>query len=161
MRSLGDTFAHFAEIAVALAGFVGVVSAFAGRSRNYSTIERARTLAVGASAGSVLAGSLSYTTMSSGGFSSAISAQSAAIVSLLLTFGVMTPILIGAARALISKEANQPWVYSASLAGAVLLLGLFSFSILQDGDPLPLLAGFSIQLLVGFWMFMRLLLHSD
>jgi len=161
MPSLDDTLTHLAELAVALAGFVGVVSAFAGRNRDYTTLERGRTIAVGVSAGSVLAGSLAHTTISTGGFSSSVAIRSSAAVSFLLIFVVLAPVQFGAAKALISRQAKQPWVFAVSLAVWSLNLALLGFSIAQPENALALVAAFSIQLLVGFWMFMRLLLQAD
>lgn len=60
MLSLPDVLSLYAELALALAGFAGVTSAFAGRDRAFKPTERSRVEAVLMNSAAALAGCLAF-----------------------------------------------------------------------------------------------------
>lgn len=156
--SLNGFLPIYAEIAIALAGFVGVVSAFTGRDRQFRPTERTRFMYVAFCAGSVLAGSLAYFTFAGGGLDSGFATQAAAAASLLVTLFGAAPVIPAAMRAARQPDSTtETWSLWVFIGGLVVESILFFTTILVGGHPLPLLFGFSIQLLLGLWMFVRLL----
>jgi hypothetical protein len=60
MQSLSEVFSLYAELALALAGFTGVASAFAGRERAFRPTELTRLQGILVNSASVLAGCLAF-----------------------------------------------------------------------------------------------------
>jgi hypothetical protein len=160
--SLEEILPLYAEIAIALAGFVGVVSAFAGREREIRPTERVRFVYVVMCAGSVLAGCLAFFTAIGGGLDTFVACQVSGCSSLLVTGLVALQTVPGAWR-----HANDPdsttesWSLYVATGAILVELLLFGIAILSGGHPLPLLCGFSLQLLLGLWMFVRLLTRAN
>ena len=148
----------YAEVAIALAGFVGVVSAFAGRERQFRSTERTRFMYVVFCACSVLAGCLAYFTLGVGGLDRMYAAQAAAFAGFLVTVFGAAPVVPAALRAARESDSTtETWSLWVFIGGLAVESILFLAAILLQGDPLLLLSGFSLQLLLGLWMFIRLL----
>ena len=90
MLTLRDVIPLFAELALALAGFVGIASAFVGRERVFRPVERLRLMGVIGVAASALAGCVAYISASVASLSESHSQSAAALASLVL----MRPILV-------------------------------------------------------------------
>jgi hypothetical protein len=74
----------YAELSLALAGFAGVASAFAGRERTFRPVERLRLVGVVVLSASVLGGCLTYVTASIALLSASHIESAAGLVSLVL-----------------------------------------------------------------------------
>ena len=152
----------YAELSLALAGFVGVVSAFGGRDREFRPTERVRFLYVVMFAGSVFAGCLGFFTASSGGNSLAVSCVVAGVSSLLVTviagWRVVPP---GWKHAKDPDSTTEPLSLYAGSGAQIVAAALYVWVVLAGGSPLPMVAGFSLQLLFGLWMFVRLLSRAN
>ena len=152
----------YAELSLALAGFVGVVSAFGGRDREFRPTERVRFLYVVLCAACVFAGCLGFFTSSVGGYSVAasckISGVSAFLVAVIVGLQVVPP---GWKHANDPESTTEPTSLYAGSGAVVVAAGLYGWSVAAGGAALPLVAGFSLQLLAGLWMFVRLLSRAN
>ena len=91
--SFYDSVTLFAELSLGLAGFAGVASAFSGRERSFRPAERLGLMALMVLAGIVLAGCLTYVTISMKGLSDSFSRQASAFVCALGTLLVAAKML--------------------------------------------------------------------
>ena len=156
-----DTFALFAELSLGLAGFAGVAAAFGGRDRSFGRGDQNRLVGLFGSAGAALAGcvtilTLDATNMPVHSVFLLVSALSFAFVGVLAVARI--PYTYRLVR---DPDASlEPWAaHLASLYFATLLL-LYGLNLWLGGEAWPLLAGFSLQLLFGLWLFTRLLTRS-
>jgi hypothetical protein len=162
MHGVPDIYSLLAELAIALAGFTGVSSAFAGRERLFRPMERTRLQAVLLGSSSVLAGCLALYSANSLGFADAEAASISAAVGILLTFPVLAFLVPAGFRHMKDPDSTtEVWVLFAVSAYGLVLLALFGTVALQKGDPDLLVVGFSLQLLFGLWMFVRLLTRPN
>lgn len=162
MQSVPDIFSLLAELSIALAGFSGVSSAFAGRERLFRPMERTRLQAVLLASSSVLAGCLALYSASSVGLSEAASAAVAAVVSMVLTLPILAFLVPAGRRHMKDPDSTtETWVLYAVSVYSLVLLGLFGFVAARQGGPDLLVLGFSCQLLFGLWMFVRLLTRPN
>ncbi|MCH7869374.1 MAG: hypothetical protein IH881_16905 [Myxococcales bacterium] len=162
MESIPDIYSLLAELAIALAGFSGVSSTFAGRERLFRPMERTRLQAVLLSSSSVLAGCLALYSASSVGLDEAESASVSAAVGIVFTVPNLAFLIPTALRhRKDSDSTTEIWViYTVSLY-SLALLALLGIIAAQKGDPNLLVVGFSSQLLFGLWMFVRLLTRPN
>jgi hypothetical protein len=153
-----ELFSLYAELSMALAGFVGVVSAFSGRNRLFEPIERVRLFTVLGCSGSVLAGCLAYFSASAGEHLSDQSLAVAGVAAFAVTAIVQLPTTAKVFRHIRDPETTtEGWVISL-VPGIHLLALVLLASAVITGSALSLLVGaFSIQLLLGLWIFARLL----
>ena len=86
--NLENSIALYAELALALAGFAGVVSAFAGKERQFRPVERIRLVGLMVFSGTVLAGCLAYTVGSIAGVAETRVLAITAIVCLIPTAAI-------------------------------------------------------------------------
>jgi hypothetical protein len=162
VQDISDLLSLYAELSIALAGFTGVSSAFAGRERMFRPMERTRLQAVLLSSSGVLAGCLAFYSASSTGWNEAQSAAAAATASILLTIPVLV-FLVPAGRRHINDpdSTTEVWVLYAVSLLSILLLALYALVALRQSSPSLLVVGFSFQLLFGLWMFVRLLTRPN
>lgn len=162
MLSPQDLFPLYAELALGLAGFVGVVSAFAGRNREFRPTERVRFLAVALASAVVLAGCFSFFTMLAAGHELLHAYKAAGAVSLVISLAGGVPLFATSwKRARDHDSTSEPWSLYISLATFSLLWALYGAAVLTREGFALLVAGFSINLLHGLWMFVRLLTRPN
>ena len=151
----------YAELSLALAGFAGVASAFAGRERTFRPIERMRLVGVVALSASVLGGCLAYLAASIALLTSNQAEAVAGLVSLLL----LSPLFWLLPR--LWRRAREPDsnVDSWSLYLVTVLLifqtALLSSAGLGFGVGWQLSVSFGLQLLQGLWLFFLLLTRQN
>ncbi|MEH6588578.1 MAG: hypothetical protein V7720_18660 [Halioglobus sp.] len=157
-----DSIPLYAELALALAGFAGIVSVFAGRERQFRPIERLRLGGLMSLSGTVLAGCLAYIVGSVAGIAEANVLVITAIVCLIPTCALSlfkTPELWRR-----SKDADATIAqWSLYLVTALMLsyLLLFGAAIFVSGSAWMIALGFSLLLLHGLWMFVLLLTQAN
>jgi hypothetical protein len=155
------TFALIAELALALAGFGGVVAAFGGRDRSYAPVEitRLRVLfshAFLALSISLFAIGLLYATTAETAF------RWASVAGVLSQTPTSAYFLRLVYRHTANQETTPGWRgFIFSLAAMVAIPLLFATSIASGGSSALLVFALSTQLLYGLWIFMRLLIHRN
>ena len=150
-----------AEVFVALAGFAGVASAFAGRERAFRPIERMRLVGVVTLSASVLGGCLAYLAASIALLPSGRAEAVAGLVSLVLLSPLfpVIPLLWIRAR---DPDANlDSWSFDlvTPLTISQTLLHASVGLVYGNGCLLPL--AFAFQLLQGLWLFFLLLTRQN
>lgn len=162
LQSIPDIYSLLAELAVAIAGFSGVASAFAGRERVFRPMERTRLQAVLLGSSSVLAGCLALYSAAGIGFGEAGAAAIAAVVCILLTLPVPAFLVPAALRHMRDPDSTtEVWVLWVVSIYSFVLLVLFGLVAARFAPPSLLVSGFSLQLLFGVWMFVRLLTRPN
>ena len=162
LQNIPDIFSLLAELAIALAGFTGVTSAFAGRERLFSPMERTRLQAILLASSGVLAGCLVLYSASSVGLSEAQSASLAATAGILVTTPVLVFLVPGAWRHMNDPDSTtEAWVLVVVVGYGVTLVGLFGAVAFQMAEQNLLVVGYSLQLMFGLWMFVRLLTRPN
>ena len=157
-----DSIALYAELALALAGFAGIVSAFAGRERQFRPIERLRLGGLMSLSGTVLAGCLAYIVGSLAGIAEASVLVITAIVCLIPTGAIALFRFPELWRR--SKDADATvnkwslYLVSALLLAEVLLFGA---AIFVPRSAWMIALGFSLMLLHALWMFVLLLTKAN
>jgi hypothetical protein len=160
--SFYDSVTLFAELALGLAGFAGVVSAFSGRERSFRPAERLRLIALMVLSGIVLAGCLIYVTLSVAGVSDSFSRQATAIVCALGTAVVAATLLPELWRRY--QDADASVARSSFYMATSLIIGSLSLYIIATtsyGVAWMIALGFTLQLLHGLWMFVLLLTRQN
>jgi hypothetical protein len=151
-----------AELALGLAGFTGVAGAFAGRERAYSEADRARLLSIFLCSGSVLAGSLGAWTLTAAGWSEATAfrwSSLAAASVLVFSFVKVFPQVVALAR-----DPHASTSTFIALVGTLLFAASICFyaaNFILWGEAWPLLAGSSVLLGWGLFLFARILTHRN
>jgi len=152
----------FAELALGLAGFAGVASAFAGRERRFRAVERLRLVGVVGLSACTFGGCLAYVVCSVGGLSGRAPAAGAAFVTLVLLAPLVLRVLPEFWRR--SKDADaqvdgySPILVSTFFVLDVILLGC-ALTGVAGGWALAL--AFSLLLLHGLWLFFLLLTREN
>jgi len=152
----------FAELALALAGFTGVAAAFGGRERAYSQADRARLLSISLSSGAVLAGTLVAWTLAAAGCSAAtVFGWSSLAGAFVLVFFFLKVLPHAYSLARDPEASTSPFI--AHLGTVVYGAGIFLFAgnFLVWGEAWPLLAGSSIHLGWGIFLFARVLTQRN
>ncbi len=153
-----DSFALIAELALALAGFSGVASAFGGRDRSYQPVERQRLVSLFAAAGIALAGAASVDTMASAGLPSQQVFTIASALVFILTAVTLLPYLRKGMRFVRDPNSSTtPWVLAVSFGIILAVLALSAANVALGGRAWPLIGGLYLLLLYGLWMFTRIL----
>ncbi len=162
MQSISDLFSLYAELSIAIAGFSGITAAFAGRERMFRPVERTRLLAVLFASSSVLAGCLAYFSASSLGMGESGSTSVGAGVSIILTIPVLVFLVPSGWRHFKDPDSTtEMWVLFLVTLISLILLSLYGVAAAQRGGASLLVTGFSIQLMFGLWMFVRLLTRPN
>lgn len=157
-----DSATLFAELALGLAGFAGVVSAFSGRERNFRPAERLRLIALMVLSGIVLAGCLIYVTLSVAGVSDSFSRQATAVVCVVGTAIVAVTMLPELWRR--SQDADATVASSSFYLATALIIGslvLYTIAATSIGMTWMIALAFTLQLLHGLWMFVLLLTRQN
>lgn len=160
--NLPDLFALYSELAVAIAGFSGVASAFAGRERRFRPTELTRLHAVLANSSAVLAGCLAFYCASSSGLGEPAPSRVAAAFSLVFTLPM--PLVLVPRGWRFSRDPDSTtelWVMCAVTACTAAILGLYAAALFRPSASALLVIGFSLQLLFALWMFVRLLTRPN
>lgn len=161
MTSFREAVELYAELSLALAGFVGVASAFAGRERSFRPIERMRLVGVVALSASVLGGCLAYLAASIALLSPSEAETVAGLVSLALLsplFWLLPRLWV---RARDSESNVDPWsLYLVTILVVAETL-LLSITGLGFGAGWQLALSFGFQLLQGLWLFFLLLTRQN
>lgn len=160
--SLTDAIALYAELALALAGFAGVASAFAGRERRFRPVERLRLVGVVSLSASTFAGCLGHTVATIAGLTEHYASSIAALANLAL----LAPLVIRALPELWrrAKDADaQVDNYSLLLVNSLFLceIVLLAYTLSGFGGGWQLVLAFSLQLLHGLWLFYLLLTREN
>lgn len=161
MTSFQEVVGLYAELSLALAGFAGVASAFAGRERTFRPIERMRLVGVVTLSASVLGGCLAYLVASIAPLSASQAETGAGLVSLLLLSPLFWVIPRLWARARDADSNVDSW--SLYLVTVLLILEtlLLSSVGLGFGAGWQLALSFGFQLLQGLWLFFLLLTRQN
>ncbi len=151
-----------AELAVGIAGFTGVASAFGGRDRTYAPAERVRIVGIFQYSSCVMVGSLCVLTLTGAGNSAAaVYAWASAVASLFLLW----PTAAGGTRTFsLAKDPEVSttfWLIALNLAQAAAVLGLFVGNLIVWREAWPLIAGFSLQLSWALFLFARIMTHRN
>ena len=160
--SFYDSVTLFAELALGLAGFAGVASAFSGRERSFRPAERLRLMGLMVLSGIVLAGCLIYVTLSMTDVSDSLSRQASAIVCALGTALVAVTMLPDVWRH--SQDADATVARWSFYLATTLIFGslvLYTMAAIFDGVAWMIAMGFTIQLFHGLWMFVLLLTRQN
>ncbi|MFT4518139.1 MAG: hypothetical protein ACI9JM_000516 [Halioglobus sp.] len=157
-----NSIALYAELALALAGFAGIVSAFAGRERQFRPVERLRLGGLMSLSGMVLAGCLAYIVGSLAGIAEATVLVITATVCLIPLSALVLFRLPQLWRR--SEDADATVAkWSLYLVAALMLadLLLFGAAIFVPGSAWMIALGFSLMLLHALWMFVLLLTRAN
>ena len=161
MASFQESVQLYSELSLALAGFAGVASAFAGRERVFRPIERMRLVGVAILSASVLGGCLAYLAASIALLSPGRAEAVAGLVSLALLsplFRVLPQLWIRAR----DPDANvDTWSLYLVTTLTVVETLLFSSVGLGYGAGWQLALAFAFQLLQGLWLFFLLLTRQN
>ena len=158
LLSTSETIALFTEISVALTGFAGVASAFAGRNRELTRLDRVRMLSVIALSSSVFVGCLAFLTADLAGFGAVSSVRWAGAAGFLVSMVALVTQLPEGLRG--ESERGVIRRQSVALRSAcvlVLTILLYASVVTMPQEPGLLAAAFSLQLIHCVWMFVRLL----
>jgi hypothetical protein len=161
MTSIEEAVELYAELSLALAGFAGVASAFAGRERSFRPVERMRLIGVVTLSASVFGGCLAFLAASIALLPSSETETLAGLASLALLsplFWVMPRLWIRAR----DPDANvDSWsLYLVTILTFVETL-LLSSAALGFGAGWQLALSFGFQLLEGLWLFFLLLTRQN
>ena len=160
--SLTDAIELYAELALALAGFAGVASAFSGRERRFRPVERLRLVGVVSLSASTFAGCLAHAVATIAGLSVLHASSIAALANLVLLASLVIRILPEFWRR--SKDSDaQVDGYSIWLANSLFLgeIVLLAYTLFGFGGGWQLALAFSLQLLHGLWLFFLLLTREN
>lgn len=157
-----DSITLYAELALALAGFAGIVSAFVGRERQFRPIERLRLGGLMSLSATVLAGCMTYIVCAVAGIAEASALTTTAVVCLIPTGAIVLVRLPEIWRR--SNDADTTvnewslYLVSALMLAEVLLFGA---AVFVPGSAWMIALGFSLLLLHALWMFLLLLIKTD
>ena len=162
MLSPEDIFPLYAELSLGLAGFAGVVSAFAGRDRVFRPTERVRFLTVVAASGCVLLGCFAVFGSLAWGASLSAAYQIAGVsclaISAVFVASTFPPAWRGARD---PDSTTEQWSLFVSAGAYLAIFILYGGAIFSSVGFFSLVVGFSIQLLHGLWMFVLLLTRAN
>jgi hypothetical protein len=160
--NLPDLMGLYAELAIAIAGFSGVASAFAGRDRDFRPTERIRLMAVLSNSAGVFAGCLAFYVAAACGLSADGALRAAGAASLAFALPIVLILVPGGWRGLNAPgSTTELWVMCIVSVIAVVFVALYAAAAFLQIGPAPLVAGFSIQMLFALWMFVRLLVRPN
>ena len=148
MTSFQDAVELYAELSLALAGFAGVASAFAGRERSFRPIERMRLVGVVALSASVLGGCLAFLAASI----ALLPSDQAETLAGLASLALLSPLFWVIPRL---------WVRAREPDSNVDSWSLYLVTLLGFGAGWQLAFSFGLQLLQGLWLFFLLLTRQN
>ena len=152
------TFELLSEVAIAVAGFAGVASAFGGRDRSFGPIDLLRLTALFQYSGVVLGGCFALFTFEATGLGPSISfgvvSLAAAILYGLLAFSTLPR----AYRLATSEETStSPGRIYFIAATHFIFVPILTFNAVVLSREWPIIVVFSSSLLIALWLFHGLL----
>lgn len=157
MVSLED-FALIAELALGLTGFAGVAAAFGGREREFTPIDRVRLAAVfQTSAGPMVGSLLLIALVRSSTVSDSVAVSIVAVSSIAYILATLGPASIRALKLARRDNSADPRAVAMTLVAGSVQLSLYASAALGFAGSSAVVGGYAIQLVVGVWMFWRLL----
>jgi len=160
--NMPDVVGLYAELAIAIAGFSGVASAFAGRDREFRPTERIRLMAVLSNSAGVFAGCLAFYSAAACGLSVDGALRVSGAVSLVFALVIVAILIPGGWRGLNAPgSTTELWVMWVVTAIAAVFVALYAAAAFLQIGPAPLVIAFSIQMLFALWMFVRLLVRPN
>lgn len=161
MTGLSDAYALIAESAVALIGFAGVASAFSGRERDFTLAEFGRLGAIIFAAVVPLMGCFSLYVFRDAGYTSAQSYKLTGVLVLLAQGVLWFRGVQSAIQNYRHPDSTTGLAFIFALSGfLVTTVSLYASVAFLGFGSWALVAGFSIQLLFGVFMFWRLLTRA-
>jgi hypothetical protein len=151
-----------AEVAVALAGFTGIVATFGGRSRDYSDVDRIRLEGIFLASACVFANSLGVLTLSGTDLPpEAVYAYGAmpGVAALLRFLLSITPRAYALSRNVHTTTSTA--IISLGIIQALLSVALLLGNAVVWRTTWPLFAASSVQLLWALLLFARLLVRPN
>jgi len=158
---IADVVELYAELSLALAGFAGVVTAFAGRERAFRPIERMRLVGIVILAASVLGGCLAFVSASIAGLPERGVEAAAGAVGLALISPLFRLLPDLWRRARDADATVDPWSLYLVTILFLIEVPLLATSALGFGSGWQLAVSFSLQLLQGLWLFFLLLTRQN
>jgi len=162
MQSLSEAIPLYAELAIALAGFTGVAAAFAGRERAFRPTELTRLQGVLGTSAAVLSGCLAFYSTKGLGLTERASQSVVALVSLFVTIYLLAVVIPFAWR---SRGDPDSTAGPGALAMVTTIMSGAAFAYVLAATPWVgpglILVAFSVQLLLGLWLFVRLLTRPN
>ena len=153
-----DTFDLLAELAIAVAGFAGVASAFGGRDRAFGPAELVRLTALFQYSTLVLAGCFSLASLASAGVGARTGLALVSFAEGVALLALAAFALPGAFRIAQSEESTiGGWRLAFVVSGYVVAIPLCLANALLMQREWPLIVVFSILILQSLWFFFRLL----
>jgi len=153
-----DTFDLFAELAIAVAGFAGVASAFGGRDRSFGSAELIRLRALFQFSALVLAGCFGLASLSSARVDAPTAIALVSFAEAVALLALATFALPGAFRLAHSEESTVGgWPLAFAVAVYVVAIPLCLANALLVQREWPLIVVFSLLILQSLWFFFRLL----
>lgn len=160
--NLPDVLTVLAELAIAMAGFGGVASAFSGRAREFTPAERLRLRTLLINSSSVVLGCLGFFVATVSDLPDRSATIAAAACSLPTTLYYTSTDVPTAWRLVRDPAATTSGgiVSVFSLMTAGILISYVGVLVSWGSAPL-LISGFSLQLAFGLWVFARLLMRPN
>jgi hypothetical protein len=153
-----DTFDLLAELAIAVAGFAGVASAFGGRDRAFGPAELVRLTALFQFSTLVLAGCFGLASLASAGVGARTGLGLVSFAEGVALLALAAFALPGAFRIARSEESTiGGWPLAFVVSVYVVAIPLCLANALLMQREWPLIVVFSILILQSLWFFFRLL----
>ena len=158
MAEYHDTFDLLAELAIAVAGFAGVASAFGGRDRSFGPAELIRLTALFQYATLVLAGCFGLASLSAAGVGDSTGLALVSFAEAIALLALAAFALPEAFRLARSEESTMGgWRLAFVAATYVIVIPLCLANALVVQREWPLILAFSILILQSLWFFFSLL----
>lgn len=157
-----SSFGLLAELGLGLAGFAGVAVAFGGRARAYGRVDLNRLIALFVCAGFVVAGSLAIIALAVLGLEEATVVRYVSTAMAVITLMAAVPLLKNAYKNTRDvPEVAQPYVLVIASLFVITFESLLALSVYRGGDPGFVFVAFSLALIYGLWVFVRLMTHPN
>ena len=162
-----DLVTLYAELSLGLAGFIGVVAAFGRRSvgPNHSAMgstEHIRFLVVALMAGCVFLSCMTFVALLAGEYSQQQAMMGAGVANLLIIGPVACVLVPRAVRHVRDPDTTaQGWALWLTLVAVAGILALLVWTVVAGSNFFPFALSMSLELLVGLWMFVRLLARPN
>jgi hypothetical protein len=152
-----ESFRLLAELALALAGFTGVVVAFVGRERSFDPANRSRLWTMFECSGATLLGAGVIEVMSSAGMPQRLTFISVSTMLLALsTLQVIRALRVGMRLVRDESAVTRPWVVVVAVLISTVVWLLSGVNLIL-AVAWPLLAAFYLLLFHALWSFYRML----
>ena len=157
-----SSFELLAELGLGLAGFAGVAAAFGGRARAYGKVDLSRLMVLFVCAGLVVAGSLATIALAALGLESAtIFIRVSAAMAVIAGVAAIPLFRVAYQNTRDAPDVAQPYVLVIATLFVVTFESLLVLNIFKSGKPGLLFAAFSLALIYGLWVFVRLMTRPN